>query len=471
MTDPFDSLRRPPSGAEPDVRFVDDVLARVAGRLDDAATGRDRAPQQGALRPTTAPVDLEVVPMLKPSTPSRRPVVWLAAAAVIALVVVGIATLTKDDSSTGSTTSDPTTVAPTTQPVANPVAIPEELRGRWMTTPRETVGAGEGSSLLLTGGVYSVSVSNRNDSEVIGGALLSAEGDSFSVSTGAGLSNCEKNDVGRYSWSVNASGRVLTVTLGEDPCERRSKVLPGTYWRMGCVDPSDNCLGLLDAGTYGSQFISPLLPSWGSWRAVYGGLTYTVPDGWANYADWPRSFGLTTADAFASTTSGDVVPAGSIEVITTVAPLSSACGGDVAIVDSLDAAVDAIRSVDGVTTTEPASLTIGGHEARWIDLSVEAGTSPDCTGAPIVETFAGGGGSIPWSRQSGAEFIGTESDVHWGIAPGERQRLVVIDVGDGELEPDGRAQLVGVLVRDVDGQGFDTLVAESMPIIQSFQFA
>ena len=454
MTDPFDSLRRPPSGAEPDARFVDDVLARVADRLDDAATGRVRAPQQGALQPTTAPVDLEVVPMSIAPTPSRRPVVWLAAAAVIALVVVGVAALTDDDSSTGTTTSEPatTSAATTTEPIAAEPTLPEVLIGRWMSPPRAVMDDREGISLLFSGRGYRVAPAHANAAPVFNGVAIPSASNIFSVATGDDLSDCADDATGTYTWSVNPSGLVLEVAVESDPCDARAAAIVGTYQRMGCMDPIDNCLGLVDAGEHSSQFIAPLLPVTGEWSAVYGGLTYTVPEGWANYADWPRNFGLTTAEAFAGTTAQETNPVRGVDVMTTVGSLSTVCGGAARQAASLDELVSAFEAVPGLAVGEPETLTVDGHDARAIDVTLAEGVAPDCAGEPVLEWFSGG--------------AGIRTDAPWAITVGERQRMILVDVGTAAAP-----MVLGILVWDTAPADFDAFVAEAMPIVQSFRFA
>ena len=79
------------------------------------------------------------------------------------------------------------------------------------------------------------------------------------------------------------------------PARSEARRLAGIWWKMGCTTDGDNCLGLLDAGTYKSQFISPRLDPGATWSPVVGGLTYTVPDGWANASDWPETFELVPA--------------------------------------------------------------------------------------------------------------------------------------------------------------------------------
>ena len=66
-------------------------------------------------------------------------------------------------------------------------------------------------------------------------------------------------DIGRYSWSVAPSGRILTIVADERRLPNRLGAVPGTWWLEACKKTDDNCLGDLDAGTYKSQYITPRL--------------------------------------------------------------------------------------------------------------------------------------------------------------------------------------------------------------------
>ena len=74
----------------------------------------------------------------------------------------------------------------------------------------------------------------------------------------------------------------------------------GTGSRSAARTPLDACLGDLAAGTYPSQFIRPRLPAGRRGPRTYGGVTYTVPDGWANSGDWPGEFSLVPSTDYAS---------------------------------------------------------------------------------------------------------------------------------------------------------------------------
>ena len=107
---------------------------------------------------------------------------------------------------------------------------------------------------------------------------------------------------GDYTWSLSAAGRHLAIQPVSDDCAGRLAAIPGDWVKMACKNLDDNCLGDLAAGTYGSQFITPRLDPGASWNPVYGGVTYTVPDGWANSGDWPDTFTLTPSAAYATET-------------------------------------------------------------------------------------------------------------------------------------------------------------------------
>jgi hypothetical protein len=105
------------------------------------------------------------------------------------------------------------------------------------------------------------------------------------------------------------------------------------------------------------------------------------------------------------------------------------------------------------------ALTIGGRPAMMLDVRVAAGW----TGG----TCPANGGS---SRNGAVALISADfSDLQpfssWDgwLRPNERMRLVFVDLGSG--------QAVAISIYDTSSPSqFDALVAEAMPIVESFEF-
>ena len=119
-----------------------------------------------------------------------------------------------------------------------------------------------------------------------------------------GDDGCANGDVGLYTWSLSPSDRILTIVANSDDCSTRQSAVPGVWFREQCDVVDDSCLGSVDAGTYRSQYFAPFEPG-ASWEPDYGALSYTVPEGWANTADWPDSFNIRRQDA--SPDGGDAI--------------------------------------------------------------------------------------------------------------------------------------------------------------------
>ena len=90
------------------------------------------------------------------------------------------------------------------------------------------------------------------------------------------------------TWDLSASGRSVTITAVDDTCAARLAAIPGTWWKMGCKDPNDNCLGDLDAWTMKTQFFTPRVDPGEVSTAWYAALTYAVPDGWGEFGRFGR---------------------------------------------------------------------------------------------------------------------------------------------------------------------------------------
>jgi hypothetical protein len=216
---------------------------------------------------------------------------------------------------------------------------------------------------------------------------------------------------------------------------------------MGCTTDGDNCLGLLDAGTYKSQFISPRLDPGATWSPVVGGLTYTVPDGWANSSDWPETFELVPATELPPI--DETNRRRNIGVFTqpTAMTQDRPCSDEVepGVGRTVDDLAAWLRTVPGLNTTEPTPITIDGRSGTTLDISLD----PSWTG--LCEE--GDPDTTP---------IVTYLNPGLGVRGEERERLVLLDLGDGDVVA------IGIWARDQ--ASFDAFVPEAMPVIESFQF-
>jgi hypothetical protein len=106
-----------------------------------------------------------------------------------------------------------------------------------------------------------------------------------------------------------------------------------------------------------------------------------------------------------------------------------------------------LRQLPGVVTTQPVSITIDGHQGQWIDLRLDPAWKTGCgQDKPLVEYL----------------LSGDASEGIVGLLGEDRHRVVLLDLGDGDL--------LGIRVGSGDPARFDAFAAEAMPIIQTFQF-
>jgi hypothetical protein len=223
---------------------------------------------------------------------------------------------------------------------------------------------------------------------------------------------------------------------------------PASGGRWAARNVEDPCLGDLDAGTYKSQFIATRLDPGAEWAPEFGAVTYTVPNGWANDDDFPSTFGLQPSGEYARAGSE---PTTSIFLFTqpTAESQQTPCSGkpQPGVRRTVADEMRWLRQLPGLATTQPVTITIDGHQGQWIDLRLDPAWTTGCgDDKPFMEYL----------------LSGDASEGIVGLVREERQRLVLLDLGDGDL--------LGIQVRSSDPARFEAFAAEAMPIIQSFQF-
>ena len=107
-----------------------------------------------------------------------------------------------------------------------------------------------------------------------------------------------------------------------------------------------------------------------------------------------------------------------------------------------------IRSLKGLTVSNPAMATIAGFPATSLDISIAAGWTTSCP-------FANGIPTVPL-------LYGAPS-LRWVIAAPERLRLYFVDVPN--------AGLVIVDLDSFDGVGFEGLLSAAAPVVKSLKLA
>ena len=389
---------------------------------------------------------VETVPQVRPwrrlpwrSTPMNRAILAIGTTAVI--VAAGALYFGRSSSSPDVGPSPLPTVSATPSGVSGP--LPTELQSRWFGGHRDFVQLDKGSTLLFTAGDFVMNESNEWDTTRFLSSSATAVGDGqLRLELTAIGSGCEAGDVGTYSWSLSPSGRTLTVTPDSDDCAARLSAVPGVWWLAGC--PNELCLGELDAGTYQSQYFVPRLDPGATWEPDFGGLMYTVPEGWANSNDGPDSFELVPAAEMPPVAESDRLRNIGVfrqpSAMTQDRPCSDE--DEPGVGRTVDDLVAWLQTVPGLNTTEPTPISIGGRDGQLLDIERDPAWTATCEG----------------SSERLVTFLNP------GIAVGESQRvrLILLDLGDGDVVA------TGVWTRDQET--FDAFVPDAMQVVESFRF-
>jgi hypothetical protein len=382
-------------------------------------------------------------------TMNRNAVLAVAAAAVL-VVAVGAALVFKPASNVGGQSPTPSLAPSGAVPGA---VLPVGLQHTWMGAYRALPGiqAGAGTSIVFDAAGFRFAQSNQqNHSHLDSRASIAADG-GLRLETTSAVNECHQGDVGTYTFGVSSSGLVLTVSAVSDPCAVRASALAGAWYLNGCKRTDELCLGDMDAGTYGSQYLNIHLGAGGQWSPFYGALTYTVPNGWAAAEDWPNGFRLEPTSEYATETkdgaTGNVYPMIFVLSQAQVALKGETCPdqGDSGLAHGYADLVSYVQGLPALAVSNVSTFTIGGFPATGMDLRVAPTWTGQCAdiGAPSYGYLANGGQGV-------------------SLIDPMRQRLILVDTGGGDV--------VAVVIQAVDAASFDGFVAEAMPIVQTFQF-
>ncbi len=353
------------------------------------------------------------------------------------------------------------TVAPSASWIPSPTAatlafIPQALQGPWVGGTRSFADLPSASGTLLTFTDRNLAMSPMGPEQEPAQFLTSASGSADGALRLSISSSCDAGAVGDYTWSLSSGGRRLTIRAVTDACATRLAAITGDWDRVGCKNPQNQCLGDLEPGTYASQNIAPHLKPGGTSSPIYAAVTYTVPHGWANAADFPGSFSLVPSSDYALYSEDGPPKGGTHEIALYAALAASDQNAECSAAErtdvprNVDGLIQFIGSLRSVSSSRPRPITIDGRNGRWVDVRIApdwTGTCPDET-VPTVQLFRHSeGGPFTWN-------LALRGDA--------RMRLIVLDAGQGDV-------VLFAVVSD-DPDRFDDLAAQSMPIIESFQF-
>lgn len=201
-------------------------------------------------------------------------------------------------------------------------------------------------------------------------------------------------------------------------------IVPGSTPSTGPTPPP-----ALTAGQHSSAVFQPT-------------VTFTVPEGWANPVDEASYFQLTPV----------LDPNNGIHIFHNWQALSQAADCPYAPEPNVGTGalslVAWIRSLKGLSVTQPALVSVGGLPATSIDVSIAPGWTQSCSFAKGLPTVS--------------LLIDQSHRLHWVIAGNESLRLYILDVPNGTLI---------VNLDSFDGVGFPNLLSNAGPIVKSLSFA
>ena len=394
-------------------RFLDDTLDRI-----------DRAPQHRLALRTRLPV--------------MNPILRFAAAAAVVLAVAGFGVVALTQ--TGGVGRPP---------AAGSGDLPASLQATWVSIhPMRTMPSQNGTfptRLWIAMGPNNVTIPGWSQDVHSSVSLVGSDRLEIRLMNSATYWQCEVGDAGVYKFSLSEDGQDLTLTPVNDDCVARARILGGP-WGLQAGDASDPN-GKLAPGEHVSASFRPFD------QGTSGRFAYTVPAGWGERdCGTPSCVLLERANAPAQVL---------ISVYPDVVPQSVAdsCFDAPSIERTPAEIVQRLTTVPALEVTPSTPVEIGGLRGVMVDLSVAQVAQVTCrypkATYPQTPDILNG---PPVSFSLLGTFDGA-ADV--GMGGAGRSRYFLLDHGDG------RSLLIAV---EADMATWDSVLADAMPIINSFQF-
>jgi hypothetical protein len=330
-----------------------------------------------------------------------------------------------------------------------------ELQGDWLGGQRAITGLGEGAGthLRITQDTVEVTQSNRYDTPYLRANASSAGTELRTQGHGtATLQQCPADSSGSYRADLSESGQTLTLALVADDCRARGDALAGTWWRTDCL--GESCLGLIDPGTYGTQYFMPRMSDKGEWRPQFGALSFTTSLPWAQVTDWPTNTLLASPEQFAKwTEEGGPEDPSDIFVFTQPAGILDPPGcSDPAKVDpsvgrSIEDLMSFVTGQPGIDASEVSDATVDGYDGKMVDLQLVQSFSGGCAGSTPGENF--------FVSSLGRDF----ADYSVGLYGNQKTRLILFSPGGGDV--------VGIAI-EASAPDWEAALNAALPIVHSF---
>lgn len=376
----------------------------------------------------------------------------IAAAAVALVALVGWNVLAHD--TTGLPPASPTPQpTPTPEASAQAVVMPDKLQEQHFYGPAgDLSAAGTISTTELLINPRGVSVTG-NGARSWYFSIPSAVGpDSFTLRATNSSQGCHEGDEGTYTWQLSELGARLTLAAEQDACSDRAAALSGVWMHNGCKDQHSSCLGDLDAGSYMSSYFQARTTS-GAWDPRMGTFTYTVPDGWSAYAEWPDGYGLTPRSEYATSDGIDCYDCAGEHDTIVVLPDFGAAANDCSdayaagVGTRADDLVAWLTQHPGLEVTNVSQVTIGGGPATSLSVSAASDWAGTCGQDDPVA-------AVP--------LFYKEPSTAYALPAGDAAQLFIFDAGADHT-----------LIVMVDAAGISdpsTFLSRAMPVIDTFAF-
>ncbi len=219
---------------------------------------------------------------------------------------------------------------------------------------------------------------------------------------------------------------ILVYAVTRDPNARAPRAIPRSAVLVGGVATAVLAISIVIAlaGSQLGGFATPTLVGEGESVCATGrhgtppiggyatsefrpSFTFDIADqGWVANRDGADVFGLIR----------DLAPLGGVQLLRVQEVITSPCvaGGEGASTGSVLAdPLGVLEGLDHLTLQDPKATTIGEYQGDQVDVTVSEGALAACGG--LV------GADVPIFRAG---------DEVWGASPGERFRLITVDVGD-----------------------------------------
>jgi hypothetical protein len=412
------------------------TLSEQVGRYTSAATARPFDPLVAARTAMASTGVTGSTLRWRAARPSRR--WWLAFIPVVAVIAAALAVGASIQRRMPEVVGGP---------------VPEALRHDWIRPYAVTPGGDAYGSGFLALTDRRIDYGREPGAAASTSSIAATGPTALEITATATTKDCAGAESGAYSWKLEGSDTVLTLTpISTDACASRQKALAGPWVRD--FGPQPVLGGGLPAGSHTTAFFDPLGNAGSPTR-----LAFTVPEGWRLMGDEAGSVNL---QRIPDDPAGDPLAEPLIGAFTNprvaqdFAP-GAACGptgDDPGVGGGLDDLVAAIAARPGVVSTPPADVTVAGRKGRLLDLRLEPGWTGGCS--DVSGSIVG----MPILHQGGS----LRGPVV-GLGPDRPVRLILLDIGGGRTLAIAIATLT-----DKQSSSFEQHLAEAMPIVESFAF-